>query len=361
MRKIKFFKSEFYKDNLLLQVYLLMFICLLLLFSVSKGIVTKEGFFMKQCLWIILSTITCIFIKRVDYREYKRFAPVLYMGIIFLLILVLFIGHGRALRWIRIGWFNFQPSEFAKLILIITLSSYLAERDLKRLNVFFVSLIITGIPFFLILKQPNLGTAFIFLVISLGILYRAGISKKQCFTLLSTVVLLSPVLWFSMKGYQKERILTFLNPQRDPLGRGYNLLQSKITIGSGGLIGKGFLQGTQTKLAFLPEYHTDFVFCLLAEEFGFIGIAVLLGIYYFFLMTILKIISSTQERFTQLVGTGILTMFLFQALINVGMTVGLFPIAGIPLPFISYGGSSLIISLISVIILANIKENSTMF
>jgi len=164
-----------------------------------------------------------------------------------------------------------------------------------------------------------------------------------------------------MKGYQKERILTFLNPQRDPLGRGYNLLQSKITIGSGGLIGKGFLQGTQTKLAFLPEYHTDFVFCLLAEEFGFIGIAVLLGIYYFFLMTILKIISSTQERFTQLVGTGILTMFLFQALINVGMTVGLFPIAGIPLPFISYGGSSLIISLISVIILANIKENSTMF
>ena len=361
MRKIKLFKSEFYKNNLLLQVYWLMFICLLLLFSASKGIITKEGFFLKQCLWIIFGTIACIFIKRVDYREHKRYAFIMYIGIIFLLVLVLLVGHGQASRWIRIGWFNFQPSEFAKLILIIALSSYLAERNLKRANVFLISLFIVGIPFLLILKQPNLGTAFIFLIISLGIFYRAGISKKQCFTLLITLVLLSPVLWFSMKGYQKERILTFLNPQRDPLGRGYNLLQSKITIGSGGLIGKGFLQGTQTKLAFLPEYHTDFIFCLLSEEFGFIGIVVLLGLYYFFLMSILKIISSTQERFAQLVGTGILTMFLFQFLINVGMAVGLFPVAGIPLPFISYGGSSLIVSLISVIILVNIRENSTMF
>lgn len=172
---------------------------------------------------------------------------------------------------------------------------------------------------------------------------------------------MSPVFWLVMKGYQKDRILTFINPMRDPLGRGYNLIQSIITIGSGGIAGKGYLRGTQTKLAFLPEYHTDFIFCVLAEEFGFIGVLVLLILYYFFFRAILDIIYSTQDRFGRLMGAGILSMFISHVFINTAMTMGLFPVVGIPLPFISYGGSSLMVSLVSVMLLVNIRDNSLMF
>lgn len=164
-----------------------------------------------------------------------------------------------------------------------------------------------------------------------------------------------------MKQYQKERILTFLNPMRDPLGKGYNLIQSIITIGSGGLFGKGYLKGTQTKLAFLPEYHTDFIFCVMAEEFGFIGVLVLLSLYYIFFKTIIDITYSTHDRFGRLLGVGILAMFVSHVFVNIGMTMGLFPVVGIPLPFISYGGSSIIVSLMSVMLLVNIQENSLMF
>ena len=357
---MKIFKKKIEFD-IVSQTYILIFIGLILLFSASKGVITRfEGIFIRQFLWIIFGSIIFIFVKKIDYRNYRRFSLLLYFLILFFLVLVLIIGQGRASRWIKIGWFYFQPSEFAKLISIITLSSYLTEKDPKKIGVFITSFIITGIPLILILKQPNLGTAFIFLIITLGILYEANFSKKQLFYLILAGIILSPVFWFSLKDYQKERILTFLNPQKDPVGTGYNLIQSKITVGSGGLIGKGFLHGTQTKLAFLPEYHTDFIFCLLAEEFGFIGVIILLWIYYNFLKNILKIVYLTQDRFAKLVGIGIFVMFLSQTVINIGMAIGIFPVVGIPLLFISYGGSSMLVSLISIGILLNIKENSTM-
>ena len=355
-------KNKIRSYSLIYQTYLLIFIGISLLYSASKGVITKfEALFLKQILWMVLGTVILFFIKKIDYRNYRRISKLLYFAILFFLIIVLFVGHGRASRWIRIGWFNFQPSEFAKIVIIFSLSSYLTERMPRKPGIFISSLIIGGLPILLIMKQPNLGTAFIILLIILGILYQAGATKKQFLVLFLCFLFASPLIWSFLRDYQKDRILTFLNPQRDPLGKGYNLLQSIITIGSGGLIGKGFLKGTQTKLAFLPEYHTDFIFCLLGEEFGFIGVLLLLYLYYLFLNNIINITFSTKDRFAKLVSSGIFIMFFSQIFINIGMTVGLLPIAGIPLPFISYGGSSFIVSCISIGVLMNIKENSTLF
>jgi rod shape determining protein RodA len=291
----------------------------------------------------------------------EKWSYLFYFIILFLLTIVLFKGEGRASRWIGLGWFYFQPSEFAKLVVILTLSSFLSNKDIRRFPVLFLSLIIVGIPFLLVFKQPNLGTAIIFILIFLGISYIAGITRKQLISLFLFAIFISPLIWAIMKDYQRERILTFLNPMRDPLGKGYNLLQSKITIGSGGLIGKGFMKGTQTKLAFLPEYHTDFIFCVIAEEFGFIGVVIFVLLYFYFLNKILEIISISKTEFGKYVATGIFVMFAGHFLINLGMTLGIFPIVGIPLPFISYGGSSLIVSILSIIILSSIEKYSTLF
>jgi rod shape determining protein RodA len=341
--------------------FLLLFIGFVVLFSASKGVLVKESFFLKQCLWLIIATVAGVFIKKVDYRDLQRTAPILYLIILFLLILVFFLGYGGATRWIKLGVFYLQPSEFAKLITVLVLAAYLADRDVRRFPVLLTSLVIVGIPFLLVLKQPNLGTAFIFIVIFFAMIYEAGAAKGQMITLFLMGAFSSPFMWLVMKPYQRERVMTFLYPMRDPLGKGYNLIQSIITIGSGGLWGKGFLRGTQTKLAFLPEYHTDFIFCAFAEEFGFIGVVALIGIYYMFFKSIAEVISSTRDRFARLLATGILMIFITHVVINIGMTMGLFPVVGIPLPFISYGGSSLMVSLISVVLVANIKENAIMF
>ncbi len=339
-----------------LWAYILIFLGVLLLFSAAKGDLGGESFLVRQCAWIVVGTVLMVLMKRVDYRDLKKFWPVIYLVVIFFLLVVLFVGGGGAARWIRVGWFNFQPSEFAKLAVIIALSAFFAERDPKSAKNFFVGLAIMAVPFLLVLRQPDLGTAFIFSTIFLGILYLAGAARRQFVYLFGASLLASPLFWFFMRPYQRERILTFLNPMSDPLDKGYNLLQSIITIGSGGFWGKGFMQGTQTKLAFLPEYHTDFIFSLLAEEFGFVGIMLLLGLYYLFLSTMADIISSSRDRFAVLLSTGIMTMFISQIVINIFMAMGLFPIVGIPLPFISYGGSSLLASLLAVIIIYNVKE-----
>jgi len=278
-----------------------------------------------------------------------------------LLLMVLLVGTGRAGRWLKIGWFNFQPSEFTKFVLIIVLARYFSLRNIERFSTLFGGIIITGMLFLLILAQPNLGTAFLFIVIFFTMAYLAGARGKHLLILFLIGLLMSPFLWMGLKDYQKQRIMVFLNPWTDPLGKGYNILQSKITIGSGGIFGKGFLRGTQTKLAFLPEFHTDFIFCLLAEEFGLIGVAVLLFFYYVFLSQIWKISMTTQDTFGRLVAMGIMVMFITQIFVNIGMACGLLPVAGIPLPFLSYGGSALFVCFISVATIYNIYKNITLF
>jgi len=359
---LRYFKRMATDSPLVLTTFIIIFIGLLLLFSASRGMASKEGIFFKQLLWVLFGLGLMYMVKNIDYRDVKKFAPLLYIAILACLVLVLIIGKGAgATRWIRMGGFNFQPSEFAKLAVIIALSAFLAEKNAAKVHILAASLMIIGIPFIFILKQPDLGTAFIFIILFFAITHQAGAKKSHLFFLVMAGLVMSPVFWLVMKGYQKDRILTFINPMRDPLGRGYNLIQSIITIGSGGIAGKGYLRGTQTKLAFLPEYHTDFIFCVLAEEFGFIGVLVLLILYYFFFRAILDIIYSTQDRFGRLMGAGILSMFISHVFINTAMTMGLFPVVGIPLPFISYGGSSLMVSLVSVMLLVNIRDNSLMF
>ncbi|HOK57070.1 MAG TPA: rod shape-determining protein RodA [bacterium] len=361
-QKLKYLRNSIIEKDIFFLSYFLIFIGLIILFSASKGVIlTKEGFFIKQIIWVILGIFLVRIFRNSDYRNLEKSIYFFYLLTIILLFIVLLKGEGRASRWIGLGWFYFQPSEFAKLVIILTLSSYLSRRDVKRFSVLFTSLLIVGIPFFLVFKQPNLGTAIVFILIFIGITYIAGITRKQLIVLFLTAVFLSPLIWAIMKDYQRERILTFLNPMRDPLGKGYNLLQSKITIGSGGFIGKGFMKGTQTKLAFLPEYHTDFIFCVLAEEFGFLGVIIFVLIYYYFLSKILEIIYISKDSFGKLVATGIFVMFAGHFLINLGMTLGIFPIVGIPLPFISYGGSSLLVSILSVIVLSSIEKHSTLF
>jgi rod shape determining protein RodA len=359
---LKYFKNKFGDNFLLIWTYTIIVIGLLALFSASKSVTSKESFFLKQLIWVLLGSGLISFLRDIDYRDIKKFSPLLYLLGLFFLFFVLFFGKGAgATRWIRMGWFHFQPSEFAKLIVVISLSSYFSEKNVKRFSVLLAGLLILSIPFLCILKQPDLGTTFIFIIVFFAIFYQAGGRKIHMFLMIATGVLMSPIFWLFMKEYQKERILMFLNPMRDPLGKGYNLIQSIITIGSGRMLGKGYLKGTQSKLAFLPEYHTDFIFCVLAEEFGLIGVIVVLLLYYMLFKAILDIIYSTQDSFGRLLGTGILSMFASHVFIDIGMTLGLFPVVGLPLPFISYGGSSLIVFLISVMLLVSIKENSLMF
>ncbi|MCM8789392.1 MAG: rod shape-determining protein RodA [Candidatus Omnitrophica bacterium] len=337
---------------------------ILLLYSASRSI-SSIAFglqvYIKQAIWIIFGILIFLWLKNFDYRHWSKISHVLYFFILILLLIVLAIGTGRAGRWIRIGWFNFQPSEFAKFALIVVLARYFSLRNIQRFTTLFGAVLITGIPFLLILIQPNLGTAFLLVIIFFTMAYLAGAQRKHILFLIIIGILVSPFLWMGLKDYQKQRISIFLNPWKDPLGKGYNILQSKITIGSGGIIGKGFLKGTQTKLAFLPEFHTDFIFCLLAEEFGLVGVLVLLFLYYIFLTQMLKITITTQDPFGRLIGTGIMVMFLTQIFVNIGMACGILPVAGIPLPFLSYGGSALIVYFICVATIYNLWKNTTLF
>ncbi|MCX7705450.1 MAG: rod shape-determining protein RodA [bacterium] len=350
--------------NLLIVTAILAALGLLLLYSASRSISPVSisvPVYIKQFLWLIFAILIFVTLKNFDYRHWHKLAHILYFVTLILLLLVLAVGTGRAGRWLKIGWFNFQPSEFAKFVLIVVLARYFSIRDMQRFTTLLGGVLITGIPFFLILIQPNLGTAFLFIMIFFSMAYLAGAKRKHLLILLFVGILLSPVLWMGLKDYQKQRLIIFLNPWKDPLGKGYNILQSKITIGSGGIIGKGFLKGTQTKLAFLPEFHTDFIFCLLAEEFGLVGVLVLLFLYYVFLNQVLKITLTTQDSFGRLVGTGIMVMFLIQIFVNIGMACGILPVAGIPLPFLSYGGSALIVSFICVATIYNLWKNITLF
>lgn len=358
-QKLISLRNNFIEGSFILLSYILMFIGILVLFSASKGVISKESYFLKQIFWIVIGSILIYLLKEGDYRNLYKTSYLFYFISLILLVIVLIKGEGRAARWIELGGFYLQPSEFAKLVIILVLSSYLSSKDIRRIGVLIGSIMITFIPFFLIFKQPNLGTAIIFILIFIGIAYIAGITKKQLISILIFGILCFPILWHLMEDYQKDRILTFINPMRDPLGKGYNLLQAKITIGSGGFIGKGFLKGTQTKLAFLPEYHTDFIFCLIAEEFGFLGVIIFISIYLYFLFKILDLMYIVEDTFGKLITAGIFVMFSSQFLINLGMTIGLFPIVGIPLPFISYGGSSLISSILAVILLTSIKNKAT--
>lgn len=323
----------------------------------------RPPFFIKQTIWLFVAVIAMLIFISFDYNRLKNFWPLLYIFGIILLVLVLFVGKSSmgAKRWINLGFFSFQPSEIFKIIFIISISAYLSEKKspLTYSDVFKTLLFFGLVPFLLIIKQPDLGTAVVILVLAITMLTYKGLSTRLLlfFALFGaiSILFLWEIIWESLKEYQRNRLIAFLDPDVDPKGIGYNIMQSMITIGSGELFGKGFLNGTQGPLKFLPERHTDFIFPIFAEEWGFIGCMVLLSLYFLIFLRLLGTASFAKDNFGKLLSIGFLTVFILYFFINIGMTTGIMPVVGIPLPFMSYGGTTLLANFIGVALVINVR------
>jgi len=323
--------------------------------------------FMKQIYWFLIGFAVLLLMTTFDYHILERLAYPAYVLALALLVLVLVVGkvYSGSQRWLSFGGISFQPSELAKVAIIITLAKYFSERGEDyleyRLRDLWRPFLLIIIPCGLIIKEPDLGTALILLIVSFSIILFAKIKWKSLLILILTFLLSVPFIWFTLKEYQQNRILTFLSPERDPLGAGYHINQSKIAIGSGLLWGKGFLQGTQTRLHFLPEQHTDFVFSVLAEEWGFIGSLVLISLYIFLILRGINIAKNSRDKFGSIMALGIVSIVFWQLVINVGMATGLLPVVGIPLVLFSYGGSSVVSTMACMGVLMNISMRRFMF
>ncbi|MDR3562867.1 MAG: rod shape-determining protein RodA [Negativicutes bacterium] len=312
----------------------------------------------RQGLFAVVNIIFIFFMLHFDYKSLSKYANILYGINLVMLLAVMFIGQSAlgAQRWIQIGPINLQPSEFSKLIMIIALA-HLLDKRAGQLNTFkdiIPVFLFVGVPFLLVLKQPDLGTSLVFLAILFGMMFIAGVSMKHLATIVAAGIAVAPLLWHFLKDYQKKRLTVFLDPNVDPLGSGYHIIQSKIAIGSGMLFGKGLFGGTQSQLNFLPENHTDFIFAVIGEELGFVGAVFILTLYFLLLYRGVKIAGAARDNFGMLLATGITSMLTFHVLVNVGMTAGIMPVTGIPLPLMSYGVSSLTTNMVSIGILLNI-------
>ncbi|SHI43397.1 rod shape-determining protein RodA [Propionispora hippei] len=312
----------------------------------------------RQGIFALMNVIFIFVMLHFDYKSLSKFGNTLYGINLVMLLAVMFVGQSAlgAQRWIQIGPISLQPSEFSKLIMIISLASLL-DKKMGKLNSFkeiIPVFLYVGIPFLLVLKQPDLGTSLVFLAILFGMIFVAGINSKHLLLIFSAAAAFMPIFWHFLKDYQKMRLTVFIDPNVDPLGSGYHIIQSKIAIGSGMLFGKGLFAGTQSQLNFLPENHTDFIFAVIGEELGFVGAVIILLLYFFLLYRGIKIAGLAKDNFGTLLATGITSMLTFHVLVNVGMTAGIMPVTGIPLPLMSYGVSSLTTNMISIGILLNI-------
>lgn len=322
-------------------------------------------FAIKQLVWLGVAIGVMFFVFVIGYRPFLNMSYIFYVLALGLLGVVLVMGAIRsgAQRWISLGTIGIQPSEFAKMATILTLASFLESQKLiaRRKRGLLAAFLLTFVPLIMIVKQPDLGTAMVFLPFLFCMLFVWGAKIRH----LVTTVLLGlgalPFVWLNLREYQQRRILVFMNPNIDPLGSGYTAIQSKIAVGSGGLLGKGFLAGTQNKLAFLPEDHTDFIFGVLAEEWGFLGSLLLLFLYGILVWQMFSIVLRTTDLRARLLGTGIVSMFVFHIFINIGMTIGLMPIAGLPLPLMSYGGSSLVSFFVAIGLMLGIYKERSFF
>ena len=331
------------------------------IYSAMHGVASDslKKLYIKQIIWVSYGLACLLIVLLFDYRHLAKFSYLIYFFLLILLAFVLLFGKkvSGAQRWLTIGNFTFQVSEMAKIILIITLAKYFEGGKLigdYKLKNFIIPGILTTIPFILIVKQPDLGTSMVLLFILFVMILIVETHPKTLLLIIGTSILILPLSWFFLKDYQKERLLTLIDPNIDPLGSGYHILQSRIAIGSGGFWGKGLMAGTQSRLHFLPEQHTDFIFSVLAEEMGFVGSCVLLILYLLFFIRALDLISKVKDRFGMLLGLGIISTLFFYVVFNLGMTIGLFPVVGIPLPLVSYGGSSIVSTYIAIGIILNI-------
>ncbi len=339
--------------TLFILMALLVIFSLVAQYSLSLGIKNEGGnIFSKQTIFAVIGLFLFIIISFIDFRFVRSSAYLIYLLTFLLLIAVLIFGQNfRGVKgWFSFGSFNFQPAELAKLSTIIILAKFWQEaRKPVRLKHLIFSFILICPFIFLILRQPDLGSALMIIIIWFGIFFLVDKNKKHFIGLLIIVILISSVAWFSLlKDYQKDRILTYLSPQSDPLGRGYQITQSIIAVGSGQVSGRGFGLGPQSQLRFLPAGETDFIFAVLAEEFGLIGCLILLGLYAALFYHLIRIAKLVYDNFGLVLILGTNILFFFQMFINIGMNIGLVPVVGVPLPLISYGGSSLLISMVSI-------------
>jgi rod shape determining protein RodA len=347
-------------------VVIISLIGIMTIYSATRPLVegmNSPFFYMKQALWLLLGVLALFIMVSFDYIWLSRFSPYLYVVGIILLITVFITGKVGlgAQRWLSIGPISFQPSEFFKLIYIIMLSYQLSTMTapISTISLFRLFFLIVFLPFILLMKQPDLGTALIILVIFLSLILAKGLYKKITVLLviigLISLPFLGSIFWEGLKDYQKSRLIAFLEPGVDPTGIGYHINQSKITVGSGKFFGKGYLNGTQGPFRFLPEKHTDFIFAVFAEEWGFLGSLLLLFLYIVLILRGLNTARNARDDFGRFLALGITFMFLTYFFVNVGMTLGIMPVVGIPLPFMSYGGTALLTNLLSVGILINIR------
>jgi rod shape determining protein RodA len=315
--------------------------------------------FWRQIAWFGVGAAALLAVASLDYRRIVRAAPALYAAGLGALGAVLILGRtvSGARRWIGVGSFTIQPSEMFKVVFVLMAVWVLTARLTRASGLATVGLTlgVLGIPFLLIVKQPDLGTALVLVPVVVALLVGAGLRLRLVIGLLAGGLAVMPAAWFAMKDYQRERIMVFLDPVRDPLGSAYNVIQAKIAIGSGQLLGKGVAGATQSRLSFLPERHTDFIFAVFAEMWGFVGCALLLACYAVLLARGFDIAASARERVGRLVALGATVLLATQILINVGMVTGLLPVVGVPLPLMSYGGSSMLTTLAAVGLLLSVR------
>jgi len=383
--------------TLLIAAILLSVIGILLIYSVSPD----SKFWIRQAIYFAVGIAVMFSVWRIPMRVHYSLGWI-YYAILLIILVTLLLQGGEVKRWLSIGPLSFQPSELAKLAMVFVMGRYLYDRkkDIESPKLIIGAFLLTGLPFAIVMGQPDLGTAMVFTAILITMLYTAGIGELTLFILASPflslisavqwipwavyfIILLvilyatrsrlvvflpvavvnlfigifTPAIWRGIHEYQKERILVFLDPGRDPFGAGYQIIQSKIALGSGQFWGKGFLEGTQVNLAFLPARHTDFIFAVLGEQFGLIGCTIVLALFLIMFYRIIKIADDARNLYARIVAIGAGTILFFGATVNIGMVSGVMPVTGLPLPFISLGGTSLITSLAIIGILQNIYSH----
>ena len=363
----KIFKNMDY--GILICTIILLAIGLVALFSATQSSGGSE--FRKQIIWICVSIPIMIVLIFIDYETISKISPILYGITILALVVVLFMKSiNGATSWFNIGPVSVQPSEFAKIVVIIFLSYYISKLQEKgkdqisRFTRVLISLSIVGLPVFLIVLQPDYGTAIAFIIATILMLFAAGIKKRYIITGILLVVILLPVLYFFvLPEHAKSRIDVFLNPNIDPRGAGYNIIQSKLAIGAGEFFGMGVLKGNQTQLGFLYPKTTDFIFAVIGEEMGFVVAAGVIIAYVILITRSIYISKTAKNTLGSCIAIGICGIFIFHMVENIGMTMGLLPITGVPLPFVSYGGSSMLTNLMMIAILLNIsgRRKKTIF
>ena len=343
--------------GLLLLLGLIAAIGFAMLYSAANG--EFQPWASRQMIRFGVVLLAVLAVALIDVKYWFRAAYWIYAAALLLVVAVDLrgiIGMG-AQRWIAVGSFQLQPSEVMKIALVLALARYfhcLPPENIGRLRYLVIPALMLAVPVLLVLKQPDLGTAMMLLAAGGALLFLAGVPVWIFALAAAGALVAAPLAWSMLRGYQKSRLLTFLDPERDPLGAGYHILQSKIALGSGGLFGKGFLQGTQSHLSFLPEKQTDFIFTMIAEEFGLIGGVVLLALYLAVIVYAFAIALRSRSRFGRLLGLGIATNFFLYAFINTAMVTGLIPVVGVPLPLISYGGTAMIAVLIGFGMVMNV-------